>query len=142
MSHYKGDNLSVLVEIMKMNTNKIFTALDVLIMLVYLYFICFPDNIEKYTDNNILLFFIIVFGIPFVYFIIRSEITKKPFMNINTKSAIASIILMAIFILIDLSFGRLGDYQCLVPLEVIVCTMLGELYPNYAKTYSRKCQKN
>lgn len=62
--------------------------------------------------------------------------------NINTKSAIASIILMAIFILIDLSFGRLGDYQCLVPLEVIVCTMLGELYPNYAKTYSRKRQKN
>lgn len=65
------------------------------------------------------------------------EITK-----INTKSAIASIILMAIFILIDLSFGRLGDYQCLLPLEFTVCVMLGELYPNYAKTYSRKRQKN
>lgn len=141
MSHYKGDNLSVLVEITKMNKNKIFIALDVLIMLVYLYFICFPDNVEKYTAN-IILFFIIVFGIPFVYFIIRSEITKKPFMNINTKSAIASIILMAIFILIDLSFGRLGDYQCLVPLEFTVFVMLGELYPNYAKTYSRKRQKN
>lgn len=132
MSHYKGGNLSVLVEIIKMNKNKIFTALDVLIMLVYLYFICFPDNVEKYTAN-IILFFIIVFGISFVYFIIRSEITKKPFMNINTKSAIASIILMAIFILIDLSFGRLGDYQCLVPLESTVCVMLGELYPNYVK---------
>lgn len=132
MSHYKGDNLSVLVEITKMNKNKIFIALDVLIMLVYLYFICFPDNVEKYTAK-IILFFIIVFGIPFVYFIIRSEITKKPFMNINTKSAIASIILMAIFILIDLSFGRLGDYQCLVPLESTVCVMLGELYPNYVK---------
>ena len=132
MSHYKGDNLSVLVEITKLNKNKIFIALDVLIVLVYLYFICFPDNVEKYTAN-IILFFIIVFGIPFVYFIIRSEITKKPFMNINTKSAIASIILMAIFILIDLSFGRLGDYQCLVPLEFTVCVMLGELYPNYVK---------
>lgn len=141
MSHYKGDNLSVLVEITKMNKNKIFIALDVLIMLVYLYFICFPDNVEKYTAD-IILFFIIVFGIPFVYFIIRSEITKKPFMNINTKSAIASVILMAIFILIDLSCGRFGDYQCLLPLEAIVCTMLGELYPNYAKTYSRKRQKN
>lgn len=141
MSHYKGDNLSVLVEITKMNKNKIFIALDVLIMLVYLYFICFPDNVEKYTAN-IILFFIIVFGIPFVYFIIRSEITKKPFMNINTKSAIASIILMAIFILIDLSFGRLGDYQCLVPLEFTVFVMLGELYPNYVKTYARKRQKN
>ena len=141
MSHYKGDNLSVLVEITKMNKNKIFIALDVLIMLVYLYFICFPDNVEKYTAN-IILFFIIVFGIPFVYFIIRSEITKKPFMNINTKSAIASIILMAIFILIDLSFGRLGDYQCLVPLEFTVLVMLGELYPNYVKTYARKRQKN
>lgn len=116
-----------------MNKNKIFTAIDVLIMLVYLYFICFPDNIEKYTAN-IILFFIIVFGIPFVYIIIRSEITKKPFMNINTKSAIASIILMAIFILIDLSFGRLGDYQCLVPLESTVCVMLGEFYPIHAKS--------
>lgn len=120
-------------ERMKMNKNKIFTALDVLIMLVYLYFICFPDNIEKYTDNNIL-FLVIVFCIPFVYFIIRSEITKKPFMNINSKSAIARIILMAIFILIDLSCGRFGDYQCLLPLEVIVCTMFGELYPNPAKS--------
>lgn len=141
MSHYKGDNLSVLVEITKMNKNKIFIALDVLIMLVYLYFICFPDNIEKYTDNNIL-FLVIVFCIPFVYFIIRSEITKKPFMNINTKSAIARTILMAIFILIDLSCGRLGDYQCLLPLEIVVCVMLGEFYPNYAKTYARKRQKN
>ena len=78
---------------MKLNKNKIFIALDVLIMLVYLYFICFPDNIEKYTDNNIL-FLVIVFCIPFVYFIIRSEITKKLFMNINTKSAIARIILI------------------------------------------------
>lgn len=133
ISHYKGGNLSVLVEIAKMNKNKIFIALDVLIILAYLYFICFPDNIEKYTDNNIL-FLVIVFCIPFVYFIIRSEITKKPFMNINTKFAIASLILMAIFILIDLSCGRFGDYQCLLPLEVIVCTMLGELYPNPAKS--------
>ncbi len=133
ISHYKGGNLSVLVERIKMNKNKIFTALDVLIILVYLYFICFPDNIEKYTDNNIL-FLVIVFCIPFVYFIIRSEITKKPFMNINTKSAISSLILMAIFILIDLSCGRFGDYQCSLPLEVIVCTMLGELYPNPAKS--------
>ena len=122
-----------MVEIRKMNKNKIFIALDLLIMLVYLYFICFPDNIEKYTDNNIL-FLVIVFCIPFVYFIIRSEITKKPFMNINTKSAIASLILMAIFILIDLSCGRFGDYQCLLPLEVIVCTMLGELYSIHAKS--------
>lgn len=139
ISHYKGGNLSVLVEITKMNKNKIFIALDVLIMLVYLYFICFPDNIEKYTDNNIL-FLVIVFCIPFVYFIIRSEITKKPFMNINTKSAIASLILMAIFILIDLSFGRFGDYQCLLPLEVMVCTMLGELelYPNPTKSDKSK----
>ena len=133
ISHYKGGNLSVLVEIAKMNKNKIFIALDVLIILVYLYFISFPDNIEKYTDNNIL-FLVIVFCIPFVYFIIRSEITKKPFMNINTKSAIASLILMSIFILIDLSCGRFGDYHCLLPLEVIVCTMLGELYPNPAKS--------
>ena len=118
---------------MKMNKNKIFTALDVLIMLVYLYFICFPDNVEKYTANKIL-FIIIAIGIPFVYFIIRSEITKKPFMNINTKSAIASVILMAIFILIDLSCGRFGDYQCLLPLEAIVCTMLEELYPNPTKS--------
>lgn len=120
-------------ERMKMNKNKIFTALDVLIMLVYLYFICFPDNIEKYTDNNIL-FLVVVFCIPFVYFIIRSEITKKPFMNINTKSAIASVILMAIFILIDLSCGRLGDYQGLLPLEIVVCMMLGELYSIHAKS--------
>lgn len=126
---------------MKMNKKNIFIALDVLIMLVYLYFICFPDNIEKYTDNNIL-FLVIVFCIPFVYFIIRSEIAKKPFMNINTKSAIARTILMAIFILIDLSCGRLGDYQCLLPLEIVVCVMLGEFYPNYAKTYARKRQKN
>lgn len=65
------------------------------------------------------------------------EITK-----INTKSAIARTILMAIFILIDLSCGRLGDYQCLLPLEIVVCMMLGEFYPNYAKTYARKRQKN
>lgn len=122
-----------MVEIAKMNKNKIFTALDVLIMLVYLYFICFPDNVEKYTANKIL-FSIIVFCAPFVYFIIRSEITKKPFMNINSKSAIARIILMAIFILIDLSCGRFGDYQCLLSLEIVVCVMLGELYPNPAKS--------
>lgn len=118
---------------MKMNKNKIFTALDVLIMLVYLYFICFPDNVEKYTANKIL-FFIIVFCLPFVYFIIRSEITKKPFMNINTKSAIASLILMPIFILIDLFCGRFGDYQGLLPLEIVVCMMLGELYSIHAKS--------
>lgn len=114
-----------------MNKRKIFTGLDIILLLIYFYPVIFPRVIYNvYGNHSKLVIMMSVFAFPLLYYIIRSEVAKTPFMNISVKSALVSTGVFAIFIVVDIITSRfVAPYSdVLRSFEALVAIMIGEIY--------------
>lgn len=113
-----------------MNKRKIFMGLDIILLLIYFYPVIFPSVIYNvYGNHSKLIIMMSVFAFPLLYYIIRSEVTKTPFMNISVKSALVSTGVFAIFIVVDIITSRfVAPYSdVLRSFEALVAIMIGEI---------------
>lgn len=113
-----------------MNKRKIFMGLDILLLLIYFYPVIFPRVIYNvYGNHSKLIIMMSVFAFPLLYYIIRSEVAKTPFMNISVKSALVSTGVFAIFIVVDIITSRfVAPYSdVLRSFEALVAIMIGEI---------------
>lgn len=113
-----------------MNKRKIFMGLDIILLLIYFYPVIFPRVIYNvYGNHSKLIIMMSVFAFPLLYYIIRSEVAKTPFMNISVKSALVSTGVFAIFIVVDIITSRfVAPYSdVLRSFEALVAIMIGEI---------------
>lgn len=108
-----------------MNKKKIFTALDILLLLIYSCPLIFPHILKTYVNDFIVFF---AFLILLVYYGIRSKIAQEPFMNISRKNALIRVVVYICLVVIDLILSRFGDYPHLLTFEIMVSIIAGELY--------------
>ncbi len=113
-----------------MNKRKIFMGLDIILLLIYFYPVIFPKVIYYvYGNHSKFIIMMSVFAFPLLYYIIRSEVAKTPFMNISVKSALVSTGVFAIFIVVDIVTSRfVAPYSdVLRSFEALVAIMIGEI---------------
>lgn len=113
-----------------MNKRKIFMGLDIILLLIYFYPVIFPKVIYcVYGNHSKLIIMMSIFAFPLLYYIIRSEVAKTPFMNISVKSALVSTGVFAIFIVVDIVTSRfVAPYSdVLRSFEALVAIMIGEI---------------
>lgn len=113
-----------------MNKRKIFMGLDIILLLIYFYPVIFPKVIYYvYGNHSKLIIMMSIFAFPLLYYIIRSEVAKTPFMNISVKSALVSTGVFAIFIVVDIVTSRfVAPYSdVLRSFEALVAIMIGEI---------------
>ncbi|MCI5697686.1 MAG: hypothetical protein MR269_01460 [Clostridiales bacterium] len=105
-------------------------GLDIILLLIYFYPVIFPRVIYNvYGNHSKLIIMMSVFAFPLLYYIIRSEVAKTPFMNISVKSALVSTGVFAIFIVVDIITSRfVAPYSdVLRSFEALVAIMIGEI---------------
>lgn len=106
---------------------KLFLGLDIVILLIYFYPIIFPERIEK-SLNITMVLIALVFALA--YYIIRSKVTKTPFMNICIKTAVVAVGVFLVLMIIDMYIGRFSApcYDVIRSFESIVAIMISEIY--------------
>lgn len=65
-----------------------------------------------------------------LYFIVRSEVIKEPFMEPNAKKAMVIGGTFIFLLLMDVILNRFGAYNYLIPLEILTSAVDGEVFDN------------
>lgn len=115
--------MSIWVKMIK----KIFILLDICILAMCVYPLAFPQSFGGYIRP--LWIIMLLIGIT-LYFIVRSEVTKEPFMEPNAKKAMVIAGTFIFLLLLDVILNRLGAYNYLMPLEILTSAVAGEVFDN------------
>lgn len=91
------------------------------------YPLAFPQSFGGYIRP--LWIIMLLIGIT-LCFIVRSEVTKEPFMEPNAKEAMVIAGTFIFLLLLDVILNRLGAYSYLMPLEILTSAVAGEVFDN------------
>lgn len=108
-----------------MDKKKLFKVLDIVLMLVFLVPVLFPEKIDAYI--NIWVMIIILFAM-LAYYAIKSKVTNEPVLEPSWRRTIVRLICLLAMFLIDILLHRFGAYSILLPFEALTAIMAGEIF--------------